>query len=101
MAKRLLDHLSAPAAISLRHETRCSEAMDRGIEEAIRDSEVKKIIACGACGAVQVRQVITQATVRPRIGEVALQIRHAVGKPLPGGVVDVVHLELAVTTGEF
>src|SRR5215510_11320841 len=79
MAERLLDHHSAPAAISFCHETCGREAMDRSTEEAIRNGEVKKIIACGA---VQVPQVITQATVRPRIGEVALQIRHARGTPL-------------------
>src|SRR6266850_1146219 len=101
MTERLLDHHPAPATISLRHETRHREAIDHGAEETIRDSEIEKIVACCASGAVQLRQVITQATVRPRIGEVALQICHAVGKPLPGGLVDMLHLELAVTTSEF
>src|SRR5437867_4726206 len=101
MAERLLDDHSAPATISLRHEARRREAMDYGTEEAIGDGEVEKIVASCAGGAVQLRQVLTQATVRPRVGEVALQICHAVGQPLPGGLVDMVHLELAVTTGEF
>src|SRR5215467_9100855 len=101
MAERLLDHHPAPAATSLRHEARRREALDHGTEEAIRNGEVEKIVACRAGGAVQLRQVFTQATERPRIGEIALQIRHAVGKPLPGGLVDVIHLELAVTTGEL
>src|SRR5262245_35956843 len=101
MAERLLDHHPAPVAISLRYETRGREAIDHSAEKAIRDGEVEKIVACCAGGAVQLRQVLTQATVRPRIGEVALQIGHAVRKPLPGGLVDVVHLELATKAGKF
>src|SRR5215468_8867446 len=100
MAERLLDHHPAPAIISLRRDTRHREAIDHGAKEAIRDGKVEKVVACCASGAVQLRQVLTQATVRPRIGEVALQIRHAVGEPLPGGLVDMVDLKLAATTGE-
>src|SRR5919106_727221 len=44
--------------------------------------------------------MLTQPAVSARIVEVALQIAHAVGKPAPGGLVDVVGLEFATVGDE-
>ena len=45
--------------------------------------------------------MLAESTVRPRIGDVALHIAHAVGQPSPGVMVDMVDLELAVTGDEL
>ena len=67
------------------------------VEEAVRDSEIKEVVAARPARLVESREMLAQTVVGFRVGKVALQIRHAVAQPLPGRLVDMVGLELALT----
>ena len=101
MAERLLDHDPAPLPVFFRHQPRRPQARDDHAEEAIRDREIEKVVACRAGRLVQPRQMLADPAEGRGIGQVTLHIAHAVGQPAPGGLVDMVGLELAILGDEF
>ena len=53
VAKRLLDHDSAPLSVSFRDQTRRSETRNRRTEEAVRNREIEEAFARGSCCLVE------------------------------------------------
>ena len=90
VAERLFDDDPAPLAVVLRHQARGSKRGDRRAEEAVGDGEIEQAVARRAGRLVQSRQMLAEPAIGLRIVEVALQIAHAVGEPLPGGLVECV-----------
>ena len=101
MAERFFDHDPPPSAMCLRYKARGAKPGDCNAEKTIRDREVKKIITSSAGCLIQLRQMFVKPAVGFWIVEVTLQIAHAVGKPLPRVLVNIVNLELALVADEF
>src|SRR5438270_14017172 len=96
MAKRLLDHDSAPLSLLFRDQARRSEARNRHTEEAVRNREIEEAIARSSCRLVESDEMRVKPAVHFGICQVALQITHAIGQALPGVLVNMIHCELGI-----
>src|SRR3984893_3147976 len=101
MAEGLFDYDPTPLAVTFRHEAGGPKPGDGHAKQALRDGEVEEMVTRSAGCLIQPCQMLAQPAIGRRIVKVALQIAHAVGKPTPGAVVDLVDVELAIVGDEF
>ena len=100
MAKRFFDNDPAPLAVGLDREVRGSKRGDRRAKEAVGHGEIEQTVAGRAGGLVQFRQVLAEPATSVRIVEVARQVTHPVGEPLPCCLVEFVEMKLAIVRDE-
>src|SRR5438132_14425936 len=100
MPERLLDDDAPPLTILFRHHVRSPEGCHDDTEKAVRDGEIEETVAGRAGRLVQSREMFLETAVGLRVGEVALQVAHAIGQPPPRSLIDAVSLELAVMAGD-
>src|SRR5260370_10871214 len=73
-----------PLPISFGHEARSREPRDCHAEEAVRDGEIEKVVACRAGGLFALGPILAQPAVRPPIVEIAPHVAHSPSPPPPG-----------------
>ena len=101
MAKWLFNHNPAPSAVCFRYKVGGTKPRDCHAKKTVRDGEVEKIVTSDACCLIQLRQMLAKPAIGLWIVEVTLQIAHAIGKPLPRVLGNMVDLEFALVADEF
>src|SRR5215472_11557375 len=90
----------APLTILFRYQTCRSQAGNSQTEKSICDRQIEEAIAGGSGRLVQLNQMRVESRVSLGIVQVALQIAHPIGEPLPGGPVDLINGELALAANK-
>src|SRR6516225_8853877 len=98
MTEGFFDDGSTPLTVTLRRKARGSKRGDRGAKEAVGDREIEHAIACRSGRLVQFRQMLAQPAIGLRIVEIASQITHPLGEPLPCGLCEFVKMKLAIVS---
>src|SRR5262249_56126708 len=70
-------------------------------KEGVGDGEIEQTVAGRAGGLVQFRQMLAEPAISVRIVEVARQVTHPVGEPLPSGLVEFVEMKPAIVRDKF
>src|SRR6476469_4165440 len=100
MAERLFDNDPAPLAVTLSRKARRTERGNRRTKETIGNREIEQPIARGAGRLVQSGQMLAEPAIGLRTVEIARQIAHPGGEPLPRRLVEFVEMELAIVRDE-
>src|SRR6516165_5736951 len=79
----LFDDDSTPLTVTLGRKVRGSKRRDGRAKEAVGDREIEQAVACRTGRLVQSRQMLAQPAISLRIVEIARQIAHPCGEPLP------------------
>src|SRR5690348_1541939 len=96
MTERLFNNDMTPLMVAFGCETGSAEPGDGRAEEAVGDGKIKQAVAGRTGRLIQSDQMLIQLAISVRIVDIARQITHPLGKPLPCSLNEFVEMKLAI-----